>query len=145
MSHWIYRGKLLEELPDDVFGFVYRITNKITGKKYIGRKYVTVNRRVKRKGSKRRRVITKESNWREYIGSSNELIADIEELGKDKFTFEILAFGYSKGQVNYLEEAVQYKYNVLFDDTYYNSSIGSRKYVNIAKDERFLNELFQLD
>jgi hypothetical protein len=145
MSHWIYRGKLLEELPDDVFGFVYRITNTISGKKYIGRKYVTVTRRVKREGSKRRRVITKESNWREYIGSSNELIADIEKLGKDKFIFEILAFGYSKGQVNYLEEAVQYKYNVLFDDTYYNSSIGSRKYVNIAKDERFLNELFQLD
>jgi hypothetical protein len=145
MSHWIYRGKLLEELPDDVFGFVYRITNTISGKKYIGRKYVTVTRRVKREGSKRRRVITKESNWREYIGSSNELIADIEKLGKDKFIFEILAFGYSKGQVNYLEEAVQYKYNVLFDHTYYNSSIGSRKYVNIAKDERFLNELFQLD
>ena len=33
---WIYQGKPVKELPHWVAGFVYEITNKQNGKKYIG-------------------------------------------------------------------------------------------------------------
>ena len=38
---WLYQGK--EFINDDpkIFGFVYLITSKIDGKKYIGRKYLS--------------------------------------------------------------------------------------------------------
>ena len=144
-THWKYKGDVLHELPDDVYGFVYRITNKITGKKYIGRKYIKTVRRVKKGNRKNRKRIVGESNWRTYLGSSKELLADIEEYGIENYSFDILAFGYTKGQVNYLEEAIQYKLNVLVDDTYYNNSIGSRKYIGLSIDERFKNELFTLE
>ena len=35
---WTYQGKEIEELPEDVEGFVYLITNKTNDKKYIGKK-----------------------------------------------------------------------------------------------------------
>ena len=50
----------------DFFGYVYLITNKSTGKKYIGRKYFMQKR--KPKGGKRR--VTSESDWKKYYGSS---------------------------------------------------------------------------
>ena len=56
MSHWLYKGKILEEAPDNYFGFVYLITNIKSGKKYIGRKYFGTTRRVKVAGKKRRKV-----------------------------------------------------------------------------------------
>jgi hypothetical protein len=45
MSNWIYQGKEIlteEDIPfEKAFGFVYVITQKSTGKKYIGRKILT--------------------------------------------------------------------------------------------------------
>ena len=38
-SHWLYNNELLTEVPSKAFGFVYMITNTLTGKMYIGRKY----------------------------------------------------------------------------------------------------------
>ena len=79
MSHWLYKNKIIEEAPEGAFGFVYLITNKKTGRKYIGRKYFGKTRRVKKKGNKRRRVIRKDSDWRTYIGSSKLLQEHIEK------------------------------------------------------------------
>ena len=108
MSHWLYKNKILEEAPEGIFGFVYLITNIKTGKKYIGRKYFGKTRRIKKKGSKRRKVIRKDSDWRTYIGSSKLLQENIEK-NKKHFKFEILAFGKTKGQVNYIEENLHHK------------------------------------
>ena len=35
---WIYQGNPVETLPEDCVGFVYIITNRISGRKYIGKK-----------------------------------------------------------------------------------------------------------
>jgi len=35
---WYYENQLIEELPETCVGFVYLITNNITGRKYIGKK-----------------------------------------------------------------------------------------------------------
>ncbi len=135
MSHWLYKNKILEEAPEGAFGFVYLITNNKTGKKYIGRKYFGKTRRVKKKGSKRRRVIRKDSDWRTYIGSSKILQEHIEKKKKD-FKFEILAFGKTKGQVNYIEENLHHKFHVSVREEFYNDCIGPRRFarVNLDKD-----------
>ena len=141
MSHWLYKGKILKEAPDNYFGFVYLITNIKSGKKYIGRKYFGTTRRVKVAGKKRRKVVRKDSNWREYTGSSKVLNRDIENLGKNNFRFEILIMGETKGQVNYLEENIQHRLQVIIDDTYYNDCIGSRKWLSVKFNDKQKQQL----
>ncbi len=144
MSHWLYKGKILEEAPDNYFGFVYLITNIKSGKKYIGRKYFGTTRRVKVAGKKRRKVVRKDSNWREYTGSSKVLNQDIKNLGKDNFRFEILIMGETKGQVNYLEENIHHRYHVSVKDDFYNDCIGPRRFAKVKftdETERKINEI----
>jgi len=137
MSKWFYKGSPLEEVPEDAFGFVYLISNLITGRKYIGRKYFGTTRRVKQKNKKNRKVVRKESDWQEYVSSSDELKLDIEKLGIDNFKFEIICLGNTKGQVNYMEENFQHKFNVLTATlpngtrAFYNYSIGRRKFMSV--------------
>jgi hypothetical protein len=135
MSHWLYKGKIIEEAPEDCFGFVYLITNIKSGKKYIGRKYFGTTRRVKVKGKKRRKVIRKDSNWKEYTGSSKELNQDINTLGKLNFKFKILILGRTKGQVNYLEENIHHRFHVSSSGNFYNDCIGPRRFANVKLDE----------
>ena len=35
---WTYDGKQIDEIPEEYEGFVYLITNTLTGPKYIGKK-----------------------------------------------------------------------------------------------------------
>ena len=94
---WLYEGKPFTS--DDIgnfFGYVYLITNKTTGKKYIGRKYFVQKR--KPKGGKRR--VTSESNWKKYYGSSPELQSDVCAYGKENFSREILSLQTTLGKNN---------------------------------------------
>ncbi len=136
MSHWKYKGKYLREVPEGFFGFVYLITNILTSKKYIGRKYFGTSRRIKVKGKTRRKVVRKESDWRTYVGSSKSVLADINEYGIDKFKFQILFLGETKGQVNYMEENIQHKSDVMIRQDYYNDCVGSRKFVSVKFTEK---------
>ena len=135
MSHWLYKNKTLKEAPEGYFGFVYIITNLESGRKYIGRKYFGTTRRVKVAGKKRRKVIRKDSNWKEYTGSSKELNNDIKTLGMLQFRFEILILGRTKGQVNYLEENIHHRYHVASNGQFYNDCIGPRRFANVKLDE----------
>ena len=135
MSHWLYKNKTLEEAPEGYFGFVYLITNLKSGRKYIGRKYFGTTRRVKVAGKKRRKVIRKDSNWKEYTGSSKELNQDIKTLGMLQFRFEILILGKTKGQVNYLEENIHHRFHVASNGKFYNDCIGPRRFANVKLDE----------
>jgi hypothetical protein len=130
---WIYQGTPILELPDDCVGFVYLITNTITGRKYIGKKlakfskttYKTV--KLKNGNKKKKKIRSKiDSDWQEYYGSSPNLTKDIDTLGKDKFTREILYYCKSKAETSYVEAREQFDRKVLESDEYYNGHIQVR-------------------
>ena len=124
---WQYKGKLVEEIPEGKIGFVYLITNLETDQKYIGKKLAQFKKtRPPLKGKKRKRRTTVESDWRDYWGSSEHLQADVERLGTDKFTREILFFCETKGEMSYLEAKEQFDRRVLETDEYYNGIINVR-------------------
>ena len=109
---WTYQNQPVEEIPEGYIGFVYLITNLQTGQKYIGKKL------------KRRSVV--ESDWRDYYGSSDRLNADVQALGPEKFTREILYLCMSKAEMSYLEAREQFERRVLESDDYYNGIINVR-------------------
>jgi hypothetical protein len=124
---WQYKGTLVEEIPEGVLGFVYLITNLQTNQKYIGKKLAQFKKtRPPLKGKTRKRRTTVESDWRDYWGSSEHLQADVEQLGVDQFTREILYFCETKGEMSYLEAKEQFDRRVLETDEYYNGIINVR-------------------
>ena len=85
MSNWTYNNIVVNDLPDDVEGFVYVITNLVDNRKYIGKKLARFKTtKPPLKGRKNKRRGTKESDWRTYWGSSDHLNADVKKLGPDK-------------------------------------------------------------
>ena len=130
---WTYQGVLVETLPEDCVGFVYVITNITNNKKYIGKKLAkfskTTYKTVKLKnGTKKKKKIRSkiDSDWQEYYGSSPNLQKDIDTLGKDKFTREILYYCSSKAETSYIEAREQFDRKVLESDDYYNGHIQVR-------------------
>lgn len=148
---WIHQGTEDFEIPENAFGFVYRITELETGRKYIGRKYLTKAKTTTRKvtlknGTKKTKKTRSrvESDWKTYTGSCKPLNESIAKNGIDKFKFEIIAFGNTKGQVNFLECLIQMKCDVLTDPLYYNDAIGSGQFRGVKFDTVFLESLKQL-
>lgn len=130
---WTYQNQPVEILPEDCVGFVYLITNIISGRKYIGKKLAkfskTTYKTVKLKnGTKKKKKIRSkiDSDWREYYGSSPNLTADIDTLGKENFTREILFYCTSKAECSYIEAREQFSRRVLETDEYYNGHIQVR-------------------
>lgn len=117
---WIHNNSEFTD-PADWYGFIYEITNNVTGKKYIGRKYFTQSKTRQVKGKKKRTRV--ESDWRDYWGSNKVLLADIDKYGKENFTRKILMLCESRGNTNYWEAKFQFDNNVLLDDNYYNDWI----------------------
>jgi hypothetical protein len=133
---WTYNGVSFEsEDINEYYGFIYRITNTVNGHDYVGRKYFkTIKKRPPLKGKKNKRRETVETDWKEYWGSSPRLQADINLLGKDKFTREIIHLCESRGETNYLEAYYQFKENVLLRENNYNGIIQIRLGKNSVKD-----------
>jgi hypothetical protein len=130
---WLYENSEISELPEDCVGFVYLITNKLSGRKYIGKKLAkfskTTYRVVKLKnGNKKRKKIRSkiDSDWQLYYGSNDQLNRDIQELGSDNFTREILFYCKSKAECSYIEAREQFNHRVLESDDYYNGQIVCR-------------------
>ena len=137
---WIYNGKAFEsEDIQDYYGFIYRITNTTNGYDYVGRKYfIKVKKRPPLKGKKNKRRETVETDWKEYWGSSPRLQADIDTLGRDKFTREIIRLCTSRGETNYLEAYYQFKEGVLLRENNYNGIIQIRLGKNSVKDLKII-------
>jgi hypothetical protein len=129
---WYHQGAIVTELPDCV-GFVYCITNNISGRKYIGKKlakfskttYKTV--KLKNGNKKKKKIRSKiDSDWQDYYGSNIELNKDVETLGKENFTREILYYCKSKSECSYIEAREQFDRKVLESADYYNGHIQVR-------------------
>jgi hypothetical protein len=130
---WLFESTLVESLPEDCVGFVYLITNTASGRKYIGKKLAkfakTAYKVVKLKnGNKKKKKIRSkiDSDWQTYYGSNDELNQDIQTLGPDKFTREILYYCKSKAECSYVEAREQFRHKVLESDAYYNGQISVR-------------------
>jgi hypothetical protein len=130
---WLFESSQVEDLPEDCIGFVYLITNLVSGRKYIGKKLAkfskTTLKTVKLKnGTKKKKKIRSkvDSDWRDYYGSNDELKKDVETLGADKFTREILYYCKSKAECSYIEAREQFTRKVLETKDYYNGQISVR-------------------
>jgi hypothetical protein len=123
----------VETLPEDCAGFVYIITNLTNQRKYIGKKlakfsktkYQTV--KLKNGTKKKKRIRSKiDSDWQTYYGSSPELLRDVNELGTENFSREILYYCKSKAECSYIEAREQFTRCVLESTDYYNGIINCR-------------------
>ena len=128
---WLLEGKpydpKFEEIPPEYVGFIYRITDTETGEKYIGQKRFHKTKTLPiTKTRKRRKKTLVESDWRSYYSSSTIIQQAVTEGLSDRYEREILRFGYSKGDLNFLELKEQMDHNVLFDDTYLNGILNAR-------------------
>lgn len=140
---WYYKKQLVEQLPENIVGFVYEITNNLSGKKYIGKKLAffskTTYRMVTLKnGTKKRKRIRSlvPSDWPTYWGSNQELQSDVKNLGELNFTREILFYCYSKSECSYIELREQILRQVLESDNYYNGIIQVKIHKNHIKSLR---------
>jgi hypothetical protein len=130
---WLYQSAPVETLPEDCAGFVYIITNLTNQRKYIGKKLAkfskTTYKTVKLKNGtkKKKRIRSKiDSDWQTYYGSSPELLRDVEQLGTENFTREILYYCKSKAECSYIEAREQFTRRVLESTDYYNGIINCR-------------------
>jgi hypothetical protein len=134
---WYYKEQeinSLEQLPENLYGFIYLIENKETGRIYIGKKNVfstltkPLGKRelaelVDKRRSKKKKV-TKESNWLDYWGSNKTLLEEIKEHGYESYKKTILHCCFSKKELTYYEIHYQCMYGVLLPTVLsYNDSI----------------------
>ena len=121
---WLYEGKQFDHELDHkaIYGFVYLITNKLNGRKYIGKKFFWS--KGHRMVNKKRKRILKESDWKKYFGSNKPLQEDVKKYGPENFEREILHLCSSKSECAYLEAYEQFVRHVLMDDNYYNEWIS---------------------
>ena len=139
---WIYKNEPVEQLPEDCVGFVYIITNTVSGRMYVGKKLARFKTtRYKMHTQKNGKKIRKKirgavaSDWQEYYGSSDQLNRDVESLGRDRFQREILYYCRSKAELNYIEAREQFARKVLESDQYYNGHIRVRVHGSLIIDK----------
>ena len=137
-----------DNIPTDVenwFGFVYcieRINAKEGEKKYyLGCKQFIRNSKLPPlKGKTRKRKVVKESDWRNYYGSSEELKKDLATHGKENFKRTILKLCVSKWHLKYEELKTQIDNDAILRDDAYNGIINLR----ITKLPKSLREIYGL-
>ena len=140
---WTFKGEPVEEIDEKYTGFVYVITNTVTGKAYIGKKLTkfsktTVKTVTLKNGTKKKKKIKSkiDSDWKTYWSSSKEVQDDVKALGEDKFTREILMFCLSKGTASYFEAKYQMQHEVLENpDKWYNGIVNCRVHRSHIKTE----------
>lgn len=140
MNHWLYKGQpvtCLEDIENHelIVGFVYKITGP-DGRIYIGKKILHTSRKTKISKKEKLQTATrkkfkkviKESNWKDYWGSSEALKKDLEQIGEQFFKREILEFACTKQYLSYAELRHQVLYDVLNTHSY-NANILGRFFI----------------
>jgi hypothetical protein len=143
MQNWLYKNKeiySLEDIPNNIFGFIYITTHIPTGKKYLGKKSLYHSANVKlgkkeianlpitRGRTKLTKQVIKESDWKSYYGSEEFIKQRIKEKKQEEFTREIIHFVENKKLLTYFECKYQFIYNVLEDNEWMNSNILGKFY-----------------
>jgi len=134
---WLYKDKIIEtieDFPKDTFGFVYEVTHLPTGKKYLGKKVLTFNHKkaltkkelAEYAGPGRKpkwKRVEKESDWKTYYGSQENIKNLVKEGKSSDFKREILFLASDKKTLTYLETKMLFLKEVLEKDEYLNSNI----------------------
>ena len=142
-----YNGITIDDnfiVPKDAIGFTYNIYVDVSpkipmeywSKNYIGKKHLfsTITVKLPKKtialqtGKGRKKLsekITKESNWKNYYGSS-KLLKHLSTLDKSALKRTILSFYNSKKELSYREEELLFKHNVLLNDNFLNDNIAGK-------------------
>lgn len=129
LSQWTYNETLFSQPNTDIIGFVYIITNILTGRQYIGKKNFWSTKTsqktviIKSTGLKKKKKIRTQipSDWETYFGSNDELKKDVITYGEQHFTRVILRLCRSKGEMSYYEAKYQFDMDViLYPDKFYN-------------------------
>ena len=114
-------------------GFVYLITNTVSGRMYIGKKLAKFSKttykvvKLKNGTKKKKKIRSKiDSDWHTYYGSSEELLKDVAQLGQENFRREVLYYCKSRAETSYIEAREQFTRRVLESDQYYNGQISVR-------------------
>jgi hypothetical protein len=128
---WLYEGKpieSMEDMPEGTFGFIYEVTHIPTGRKYIGKKQLMMNRTLPPlKGQKRKRKVVKEGDWKTYYGSQSEIKSLLKEGSALDFSRIILNFVPSKKLLTYYELKYLFAKGVLEPESnYLNDNISGR-------------------
>lgn len=130
MSDWL----LPPDFPTDLTGwegFVYEITNNLTGRKYLGKKNFWAKRGKKLIPMK----------WQSYWGSNTDLLLDIKQHGEGSFARQVLSWHRTAYLLNYEEVAAQIRADVLRatladgSPAFYNSNVNGKWYARTMREQ----------
>lgn len=134
-SEWLYKNQpFTSDQAEGYYGFIYLITNKLDGRKYVGRKYLT--RAATKQVNGKKKKIRKESDWQNYWSSSDLLKEQVKTLGEENFTREILHLCKTRSECNYMETREIFIRDALLKEDYYN------KWVSVRVNASTLKNLF---
>ena len=124
---WLYQNKeviSLEDLPQNIYGFIYISIHQPTGKSYIGKKSLFHN--VKKKLTKKQlveqtgrgrkpttEIVQKESDWKTYYGSAKPILELIKQGKQKDFSRKILCMVNNKKLLTYYECKYLFQLGVL--------------------------------
>ena len=142
--NWIYLKKEItsvDQFPNDIMGFVYRIIHTPSKKEYIGKKFLvfTQKRKLAKKDLKlyegqpgrkpKYKIVSKESDWKTYWSWNKEIKKLLEIEPKSNFERQILHLCRSKKELTYFETKYQFLYEVLEKpNKYFNDNILGKFY-----------------
>jgi hypothetical protein len=113
---------------DEYYGYVYMTTNLENGRQYIGKKIFkhTTNKKLGKKElaslpTQRGRIpskkkIIKESDWKTYYGSADEVKQWAKSIPPEKLQRVVLRLCLSSKELTYYETKYLFEYDVLADD-----------------------------